>query len=266
MRDNAFCFITPAAHPRSHGLPTRRIAVRVARVVTAIFAVCIVPVAAHAALSVVGTRFVYSGDARALTIAASNAGDVPILVQIWLDDGNAGVDPSRLRVPFVVTPPIARLDPRQRLPIRVQSVGNELASDRESRFWINLLEVPPATLANDNTLRVAYRLRMKLLFRPPGLAGHPDEAPERLQWTHAGAQGRASLIAFNPTPYYVTLTRLLLRGEPVALAGGAVDVAPFGRADIPSDGRAGTPPGEIVFDAVGDDGRSREHRARLEPP
>ncbi|RQS75547.1 phytochrome sensor protein [Burkholderia sp. Bp8963] len=229
-------------------------------------AVSALPCAADAALSVVGTRFVYAGDARALAIAARNLGDGPILVQAWLDDGRADADPSVMRVPFVVTPPLVRVEPKQRLAFRVQAVGHELAADRESRYWINLLEVPPSAAHDDNTLRIAYRLRMKVLFRPTGLAGTPQEAPDRLRWTLAAAQPQPSLVATNPTPYYVTLTRVEMRGAAVALAGGAIDVAPFGQVEIP----LGTPPGtqqdEIVFDAVGDNGVVRTRRAPLAPP
>ncbi|AOJ31475.1 phytochrome sensor protein [Burkholderia metallica] len=218
-----------------------------------------------AALSVTGTRFVYPGDARALTIFARNGGDAPILVQAWLDDGDANADPSRLRVPFVVVPPLARLDPGQPLSIRVQSVGGGFAADHESCYWINLLEVPPAAPAGDHALRIAYRLRMKLLVRPPGLDGDSDDAPNRLAWTHAGT-GAASIVALNPTPYYVTLTRILLNGERAVPANTAVDVAPFGRAEIPIGMQAGAGPGEIVFDAVDDGGATHEYRARLAPP
>ncbi|WP_254600239.1 fimbrial biogenesis chaperone [Burkholderia contaminans] len=211
----------------------------------------------------IGTRFVYPGDARALTIFARNRGHAPILVQAWLDDGDANADPSRLRVPFVVSPPLARLDPGQPLSIRVQSVGGGLATDRESCFWINLLEVPPAAPAGEHVLRIAYRLRMKLLVRPPGLDGDPDDAPNRLAWTHDGTQAASSIAAINPTPYYVTLTRLSVNGQPVVLANGAVDVAPFGRAEIPTGTQAGA--GVIVFDAVDESGVSHEYRARPAP-
>ncbi|KWO49436.1 phytochrome sensor protein [Burkholderia sp. MSMB1459WGS] len=237
------------------------------RVLRALVLACVASVGAvrcEASLSVVGTRFVYPGNARALTILARNGGSAPILVQAWLDDGDPDADPSRLRVPFVVAPPLARLDPGQPLSIRVQAVGGGLPTDREVCFWINLLEVPPAAPTGEHVLRIAYRLRMKLLVRPPGLDGEPDDAPNRLVWTHGGTQAAASVAARNPTPYYVTLTRLSVNGEPVVLESGAVDVAPFGRAEIPIGMRAGA--GAIVFDAVDESGASHEYRARAAPP
>ncbi|MBN3790747.1 fimbria/pilus periplasmic chaperone [Burkholderia sp. Ac-20353] len=255
IRRVASCFASRFAHPY-----------RFARAAAVVLAVSALPRAADAGLSVVGTRFVYTSDARALAISARNLGDAPILVQAWLDDGRADADPSVMRVPFVVTPPLTRVEPKQRLAFRVQAVGQELPADRESRYWINLLEVPPAAEHDDNTLRIAYRLRMKVLFRPIGLAGTPREAPDRLRWTLAAAQSQSSLVATNPSPYYVTLTRVETRGAALALAGGAIDVAPFGQVEIPLGVPPGTGPDEIVFDAVGDDGVVRTRRATLAPP
>ncbi|WP_244136150.1 fimbria/pilus periplasmic chaperone [Burkholderia sp. BCC0801] len=240
-------------------------AARVVRVVLLAGATSTAAMRCDAALYVVGTRFVYPGDAHAMTMLARNGGEAPILVQAWLDDGDANADPSHLRVPFVVTPPLARVEPAQSLSIRVQAVG-ALAPDRESRFWINLLEVPPAARAGDHTLRIAYRLRMKVLYRPAGLAGEADDAPNRLAWTRAGGSATAPVTAINPTPYYVTLTRLLLNGEPVALANGSVEVAPFDRVDVPIGADADTHAGDITFDAVDDNGASHEYRAALAPP
>ncbi|WP_420210958.1 molecular chaperone [Burkholderia aenigmatica] len=238
---------------------------RIARVAAVACAASIVAVTGHAALSVVGTRFVYPGDVRSLTILARNGGNAPILVQSWLDEGDANADPARLRVPFIVSPPLARLDPARPQAFRVQFVGGDLPADRESCFWINLLEVPPAVPMHGNALHIAYRLRMKLLYRPPGLAGDPEQAPNALAWARTGQPAAPSIVATNPTPYYVTLTRVLLHGVPVALAGGAVDVVPFGQARIPVGAPAAEQPGEIVFDAVDDSGASQAYRARLEP-
>ncbi|WP_321860958.1 molecular chaperone [Burkholderia cenocepacia] len=265
MHSSTFRFLSPERTPLIRLL--RRPGA--GRVLRAAVLACIASVGAircEASLSVVGTRFVYPGDARALTILARNGGEAPILVQAWLDDGDPNADPSRLRVPFVVAPPLARLDPGQPLSIRVQAVGGSLATDRESRFWINLLEVPPAARSGDHTLRIAYRLRMKLLYRPPGLAGEADDAPNRIAWTRAAGAATAPVTAINPTPYYVTLTRLLLNGEPIALANGSLEVAPFDRVDVPIGASAAPYAGGITFDAVDDSGASHEYRAALTPP
>jgi hypothetical protein len=37
----------------------------------------------------------------------------PLLVQTWLDDGRDDVNPQELKLPFVITPPVSRIDPKR---------------------------------------------------------------------------------------------------------------------------------------------------------
>jgi chaperone protein EcpD len=232
------------------------------------FIACCAAVPSHAGLSIVGTRFIYAADAKRVTVGVQNKGDRPVLVQTWLDDGDAGADPSRLAVPFVIVPPLFRLDPQQKQSIRVQYLGGGLASDRESLFWINVLEVPPADSDGADTLRVSYRMRMKLLYRPQGLDGAAADAPARLRWAVTrGAGGDVSLVATNPTPYYVALTGIRMHGARASFEHGAADVAPFGRVAFPvPDASAVSASDEVMYDAVRDDGVSTAHRARVDSP
>ncbi|MGT2428251.1 fimbria/pilus periplasmic chaperone [Cupriavidus basilensis] len=55
---------------------------------------CLAPAGALAALSIIGTRFVYPADLSALSVRLRNAGDSPILVQAWLDQGEVNADPA----------------------------------------------------------------------------------------------------------------------------------------------------------------------------
>lgn len=71
-----------------------------------------------------------------------------------------------------------------------------------------------------NRVQMAFRSALKLLYRPEGLAGNPQQAYRHLIWslTPDGATVR------NPTPYYVTL--FLLRANERAQDNAGV-VAPF---------------------------------------
>lgn len=97
----------------------------------------------QAALSVIGTRFIYPGHAPMLTVRLGNSGEYPILAQTWLDKGDPRVDPAVLTVPFVISAPLVRLDPLRSTALQVRYTGEPLPGDRESLFWINFLEVPP---------------------------------------------------------------------------------------------------------------------------
>lgn len=170
---------------------------------------------AHADLTVTGTRFIYPAQARSLTIRTSNSGETPILVQTWLDQeqAQARTDPSKLPVPFVLTPPVYRLDAGERKALELRYTGEPLPRDRESAFWINFLEIPSLRLSRRNQLQLSFRLRMKVLFRPPELQGDPREAPAQVAWKYRRMGDVAApwlLEAHNPTPFHVSLARLEL--------------------------------------------------------
>ncbi|SUV88436.1 chaperone protein [Bordetella pertussis] len=53
--------------------------------------------------------------------------------------------------------------------------GKTLPSDRESVFWLNVLEVPPKATPEEGhgVLQLTIRSRLKLFYRPKGLSGNP---------------------------------------------------------------------------------------------
>ncbi|PLO61772.1 pilus assembly protein PapD, partial [Klebsiella pneumoniae] len=58
--------------------------------------------------------------------------------------------------------------------------------------------------APENYLQVAFRSRVKLLYRPTGLPWEANDAPEKLQWRFS----TAGVSVKNPTPYYVSFTEI----------------------------------------------------------
>ncbi|CRQ77194.1 Chaperone protein EcpD precursor [Pseudomonas aeruginosa] len=108
-----------------------------------------------------------------------------------------------------------------------------------------------------NLLLVSYRLRMKLLFRPQGLAGDPRAAARQVVWRLRPAVRpgqRALLEADNRSPYHVSLVRLELGEGDLAMSLGSVTLPPFALTPLSLP----AVPGEaarVHFDAVGDDGQ-----------
>lgn len=179
---------------------------------------------ASASLSVIGTRFIYPAGVSALTIRVGNVGTRPALVQAWLDRGDETADPSAVTVPFILSPPLLRMDPQETQALQLRHTGEPLPDDRESLFWVNLLEVPGREDGSGNLLLVSYRLRMKLLFRPQGLAGDPRAAARQVVWRLRPAVRpgqRALLEADNRSPYHVSLVRLELGEGDLAMSPAA---------------------------------------------
>jgi chaperone protein EcpD len=171
-----------------------------------------------AGIVVDGTRVVYPAAKREVTISIHNPSDTPSLVQAWLDAGDPNAKPGDSNVPFVLTPPLFRLDPTKVQSLRLVYTHDPLPDGRESLFWLNVLDIPPRASANPdrpNQLELAFRHRMKVFFRPKGLAGTAADAPARLTWKLLLKDGKlAGIEASNPTAYHVSLVQV------VAIAGG----------------------------------------------
>jgi P pilus assembly chaperone PapD len=225
---------------------------------------------AYASVVVAGTRVIYHGGEAEQTVKLTNNGESPALTQVWLDDGDSAAAPASIRVPFTVTPPFARIDQGKGQTLRILYTGEPLPQDKESVFWLNVLEIPPkpsASQAEANTLQMAFRTRIKLFYRPSGLAGNAGEAPAQIGWRVLRNAGHTSLEARNPTPYYVSLTsvKLSAAGKTASFDDGAM-LAPGQTREIPLAGEvdAGADAAaKVVYSAIDDYGGVIEGEARL---
>jgi P pilus assembly chaperone PapD len=219
-----------------------------------------------AAASVVmnGTRFVYRAGEKEIVIKVSNVGKLPALTQSWLDDGDPNARPEAIDVPFNVTPPIARVEAGKSQTLRLAYTGGELPADRESQFWINILEVPPkaeVTADDGGQMQLAFRYRLKLFYRPKDLPGSPDAAAEGLSWTVPAGGG---ISVRNDSVFHVTVNDLKLsvdgkdiEAEPFAIEPRGVYMVPT-KVLIEPGSRVG-----IAFQTINDYGGFIKHEARL---
>ena len=195
---------------------------------------------AQAALVLMGTRVVYPSDAKDVTIRARNEGSQPVLAQVWVDDGSPGVAPANMVVPFTVSPVLTRIDPNSSAVIRLMYMKGPLPDDRETLFYLNVLEAPPRSDAT-NSAMFSFRTRIKLFFRPAALRDGIDDAPAKLEWQLVQSATGPALEVNNPTPYHVSMSSIdsVSGGRTAALGGGMV--APFSveRFKLPKGATAG---------------------------
>jgi len=220
---------------------------------------------AQASVVVTGTRVIYPANDREVTIRVNNVGSTPSLVQTWIDTGDANASPDKIDVPFTLTPAMFRLDPGKGQTMRMiysRSQNMPLATDKETLFWLNVLEIPPKPQAGSadaaNQLQLAFRTRIKIFFRPAGLPGQPDAAPAQVQWQAVHASDGYRLKATNPTPYYVNFSGIELVSGGQTLEAHAGYVAPGSSAEFAVTGLKGSPQaGALVrFRALNDFGGS----------
>lgn len=143
-------------------------------------------VPSRAGIQLDGTRVIYPADKREVTLAMTNNADTPRLIQAWVDTGDTDISPQKNTAPFVVTPPIFRLDPEKGQTLRIVFTGGDVPQDRESVFWLNVLEVQPKpagkAAGTQDYIQFSVRSRLKIFYRPKALPGSPDNAVSTLRW------------------------------------------------------------------------------------
>ncbi|MHA7844781.1 fimbria/pilus periplasmic chaperone [Serratia sp. D1N4] len=166
-----------------------------------------------ASVVISGTRVIYPSDTKEVSVKLTNVGPSPVLIQSWIDTGDTTAKPAAIQVPFVLTPPMNRVEQGKGQTLRISYTGGTLPSDKESIFWLNVLEVPAKkqAKADENLLQVAFRSRIKMFYRPAGLAGNASDAAKTVTWR---AQGN-SVLASNPTPFYVSFVSLNVNGKEI---------------------------------------------------
>ncbi|HID0997195.1 TPA: fimbrial biogenesis chaperone [Enterobacter roggenkampii] len=161
---------------------------------------------ANAGVIIGGTRVVYDGNKKEASIDVNNPDKTPYLIQSWVETLNGGAE----KAPFIITPPLYRLDGGQQNIERVVVIGN-LPQDKESLYWLNIKAIPSAP-KKDNTLQIAIKTRIKLIYRPAGLKSQqPQELSHQLTWRRNGNQ----LQVTNPTSYVINFNEISLGGKKI---------------------------------------------------
>ncbi|RQT88267.1 fimbrial biogenesis chaperone [Burkholderia cepacia] len=210
-----------------------------------------------------GTRVIFPASEREVTIKITNEGKAPALVQTWLDKGDPNASPDNIDVPFTMTPAMFRMEPGKGQTLRMIYSGDPVPSDKESLFWLNVLEVPPKAASSEdrNKIQIAFRSRIKVMFRPEGLVGSAGAAPKQLNWRIVGTDGGYALQASNPTPYVVNLGSVTLNAAGHKHDAGQGYVLPGGTQQFPIKQLRTLPQGsaKVMFGSIDDWGASTDN-------
>lgn len=170
---------------------------------------------ARTGLSFSQLRIIYPAHAsKGVSLNIHNTSDSAYLVQAWVrpvSPATGSVDltwAGEPKMPFIVTPPLSRLETHSEHVLRIRYTGEALPKDRESIFFVSLRALP-AQLATQGANHVVMTVvsNLKLFYRPTGLAEEAiTNASRQLRFRREGNQ----LIAINPTPYWLTFAALSL--------------------------------------------------------
>lgn len=224
--------------------------------------------AAQANVLITGTRVIYPAGQREITVRLDNAGTVPALVQAWVDSNDSGRSPSKADAPFLLTPPIFRIDPDKGQSLRLMFTGATLPTDRESVFWLNVMDIPPTPKdATQSYLQLAIHSHLKLFYRPKTLPGSPEQAAQQLRWQLVSHDSQQWLRASNNSGFHVSLgyAAIQLNGREYRTAGGMV--APFSSKELALEALTAipVPPQSVSYESINDYGALQPHQSVLQP-
>lgn len=165
-------------------------------------------------------RVVYAPESSGATLSVENPQDYPILVKSQVFDEDR-ITPAS----FVVTPPLFRLDGKQRSRLRIVRTGGVFPPQQETLKWLCITGIPPKAddawaQGGDNkkpdkvslNVQLSISTCIKLLIRPSVAKGESSARAGDMTWARNGNK----LIANNPTPFYMSLTSLSVGGKTVS--------------------------------------------------
>jgi P pilus assembly chaperone PapD len=194
-----------------------------------------VTVSSWAGISLTNTRVIYPANEASVNVQLNNMLDKPALAQVWTDNGDSSEVPAAKDNPFLVTPPVSRLNAKANQIVRIMLKPNmQLAQDRESLYWFNLLDVPPLSKADEekNVLQFSIRSRLKLIYRPENLSMSQQQAFKSLSFTQSTT--KKAIEINNPSPYYITFNRLdfkTVQNNKISYTADVM-VAPFSKYEV----------------------------------
>lgn len=166
---------------------------------------------AWASVVIHGTRVIFPSGEKEVSVRLTNEGGSPGLVQMWMDSGDINAKPDETKVPFILTPPLFRIEPGKGQTLRMIYTREPLPQDKESVFYLNLLEVPPRPVEleaeNANFMQMAFRTRIKVFYRPKALDSQDAyyKGAAQFVWSVVREGSGYALEVRNPTPYYFSL-------------------------------------------------------------
>lgn len=195
---------------------------------------------AYAGVIIGGTRVIFDGAKKEASIGLNNADATPYLIQSWVDMPEVNAS----KAPFIVTPPLYRLDAGQQNIERILLSGS-LPQDKETLFWLNIKAIPSAS-TQANALQIAVKTRIKLIYRPTSLKNStPEEQADKLTWSRSGNK----LQVTNPSQYVINFNEISIGGKQLEEVSW---VAPGGVAFFTLP--AGVNSNQVMFKVINDYG------------
>lgn len=200
------------------------------------------------------SRVIYNLGSSGTFLSINNNQNYPILVQ-----GKVYSEDKKTTAPFIVTPPVFRLDAQQQSRMKIIRTGGHFFDNRETLQWLCVGGIPPKDTdvwAQDKhgksappsavtlNMQVSSTSCIKLLMRPPGLEETMIEAASALKWQRQGDK----MTVTNSSAFYINFSSLSVGGFKIA---DPEYISPFSSRSFPIPRGAA---GKVTWVVITDEG------------
>lgn len=165
--------------------------------------------AAFSSVTMLKTRIIYSSDSRFEVLKFMNNDDIPYIMQIWADKNNPNSTPDNADAPFIIQPPVFRIDPKIGRDARLIYIGEGLPQDKESLFYLNIAQIPPKNLNQDikegNSFTVIVHHRLKIFYRPSAIESQINNVEKQITFLK---DTNGNITVKNNSPFFVSFASL----------------------------------------------------------
>lgn len=188
--------------------------------------VLFLPAFGQASITLGSTRLVYHEADDSIALQLNNYDNLPYLLQSWValtPDNLTSAQAASQNVPFIVTPPLFRMNGGDKNQLNIVKTSVSLPNDRESIFYLNIKAIPGRPDKAGNSLMIAVKSTLKLFYRPTSLS---DEGVEKAWSQLTFVQNGGKLTISNPSPYFITFYSLTADDAQVKVGKNAM-IPPF---------------------------------------
>lgn len=193
----------------------------------------ILPQFSSASVILVGTRVIYPENEKYVNLNFRSSDRVPSIIDVWVSKSISSTENNN-DAPFIVTPPIFRIDPNKGQVAKLIYNGQELPKDRESVFYLNFVQLP-ATDKDANKILVTFKSSVKVFYRPNGLKEKSENISSHIEF-NVDELRNGFLNISNNSEYNLTINRISLKSNGknlLTLVGDDINmISPFSNLEI----------------------------------
>lgn len=183
---------------------------------TVLFTLLLLSQTAQSAFVLNSTRYIYTEANNSIPIEVSNKSERKYggQVSVYLDGTES--DQITTETPVVLpSPPVFKSGPNSKQRINLRMINKEaLPTDRESLFWLNVLEIPMSTRASGasgNSIALAMNIKVKLLYRPDAISEQRQDAESQI--FYRASDNKLTIV--NKSPFYFAISQLEIDGKSI---------------------------------------------------